>query len=297
MIDDASLEELEFYLETGNIQAVDRFFQQNLFSKDEINRFLYVMAECGSVELAEYLVKKGAELSSEWGNSALSHAVMLDHFDLCRFFISHGVDIHYRQDIILTEAVWKSKIEIIDELLKAGTSPYKRDYMAILTAAHCERQDVVELILRYYIDFPPEVMLLVYTNLGDIPKVQDLIQNGANIHYKDNIALKDAIKQKHFEIAEILINAGADTNLIFERSITENDPDIVKFLIAKNFPFNEILLFQGYVILGNIEMVENIVRNGVDIHSNGDIALKLARINEQHEMVKFLLDNGVDRYS
>jgi ankyrin repeat protein len=103
---------------------------------------------------------------------------------------------------------------------------------------------------------------------GDLEKVKKCVENGANIHVDNDLALKFAAANGHLEVVEYFIENGANV-------CTNND-----------------YALSVAAVYGHFEVVKYLVEHGADIHTVNDLALKYAIIHKKFEIVKYLVENG-----
>ena len=115
---------------------------------------------------------------------------------------------------------------------------------------------------------------------GDIDEVRRLISEGANINamYLDKTALMEASIEGHFEIAKLLLDNGADVNLV--------DSD-----------FRTALMFAAQN--GHKDIVIELINNGADLlkkDNQGDTALTKASRWSREEIISLLNDKIGDSF-
>lgn len=91
-------------------------------------------------------------------------------------------------------------------------------------------------------------LLQIASRRGDLQETKNAIQNGANIHFNEDAALRIAVSEGHLEVVKFLITNGATVS-------------------AKS---NEALCTSANS--GNLGMVKMLVENGADIHSRNNCA-------------------------
>lgn len=153
--------------------------------------------------------------------------------------------------------------------------------------------------------------LLEAAEKGDHKRLNNLILQGADIHYVDGGAfpLMHAAKLKNSRCVEILINAGAHVNQktpsgysALHAAASFGSIDNVELLVkhhadinAKDEDGDSPLLLAAMV--GHIECVRFIVNHGGDINARnytGDTSLQYSAWNCDYKDVLFLLNNGAD---
>ena len=101
-------------------------------------------------------------------------------------------------------------------------------------------------------------------------EIKKYIQKGANIHYNNDVYIMLAS--------------------------THNNPKTMKFLLKRgclNKEMMEIAL-DGCVIRNYTEVIKVLLNYGVNINADDGKALKTACLNQNIELIKFLLNNGAD---
>jgi len=98
----------------------------------------------------------------------------------------------------------------------------------------------------------------------DLQVIKELVEEGADIHANDDLALRWAAENGHLDVVKFLVKEGADIHVFDELALrwaAENGHlDIVKFLVSK----------------------------GANIHAENDEALRLAVVNGYLDVVKYL---------
>lgn len=156
--------------------------------------------------------------------------------------------------------------------------------------------------------------LLKAIESGKIQKVKKAIDSGANLNFSnysmDN-PLAKALFGKKWEIADLLIERGADANHklvlackvpIIMLAVYTDRPDVVKYLISKGANVNEKSEKGANAILlaacqNKIESAKILLDNKADINIVDDLgktALTMATIRVNKEMVDLLIKSGAD---
>jgi len=114
--------------------------------------------------------------------------------------------------------------------------------------------------------------LIHYVQAGDYFQTRDFLLDGANVHYKDDEALRIAISQEETDIVHML--------LIWEADPFAADNELWK-LAAKT---------------DEVEILRLMIQYGKDIHAEDDCALRVAVQEDKKENVDLLLYHGANPY-
>lgn len=129
-----------------------------------------------------------------------------------------------------------------------------------------------------------------------IKNMNILIDYGANLHYKNDYALRWITKKGNYEIFKFLLEKGADINKIDNRTIMKtvkrNHKEIIKILIENDIMNDSI--FKYSCQYGHLGYVKILLAKGIDIHTNDDYAIKISSEFGNIEIVKILIDNGAN---
>ena len=153
--------------------------------------------------------------------------------------------------------------------------------------------------------------LLTASNSANIDSVQALVSSGADVNFVttdgDRTPLSNAIRQSRPEIAELLIDAGANVNWADSAGYThlmdaarDGNLDMVRLLISHNadleitvspdFPDTVLWIATSS---NEPEIVSELLRAGADASGEaGESALRLARLKGNIEIVRMLEDAG-----
>jgi len=112
--------------------------------------------------------------------------------------------------------------------------------------------------------------LIKYSKEGNLEIVKYLVENGVDIHYKNDKALRKSAREGHIEIFKYLVENGADIH-------ADND-----------------YAFSWSVVNGESRLVKYLIEKGVDIHYDNDYALRISAEYGRFKLVRYLLENGAD---
>jgi len=140
---------------------------------------------------------------------------------------------------------------------------------------------------------------------GDIEKVKQSLERGVNVDVEvfGGTPLYLAVSKDNKEMAEFLVNRGADINQglneqngvnpLLEAAV-ENHPELVEFFLARG----AIVGIHFAAFTGDIDAVRNFIKQNVLVNSTrrSKTPLNLAIKGGHKEIVSLLLDNGADIY-
>ncbi|PVU88970.1 hypothetical protein BB559_005283 [Furculomyces boomerangus] len=135
---------------------------------------------------------------------------------------------------------------------------------------------------------------------GNMKFVKFLDKNGADIDENNGAPLKFAIENNHLDVVKYLIGRGADTTICRDLDSFLNSQNIHPTFA--NTINNEkqttedakVYTLQEASSNGYLDIVKYLVKSGVNIHENNEIALKEASENGYLDVVKYLVEKGAD---
>jgi len=167
--------------------------------------------------------------------------------------ISEGEDVNKYEGEALKTAAALGYMEIVQLLIDSGADIYAAD-----EEPDCGPPPLIHSASG--INYCPEI-------------VRTLIEkNGVNPRYDNDFLLKTAIDKKDLNMAQYLLNLGADINV--------SDNNIA--ILAVN--------------TRSIDVIKFVIQRGVDIHVDNDYVLTIALFNKDIQTIKFLINEvGLDK--
>ena len=107
-------------------------------------------------------------------------------------------------------------------------------------------------------------------DLNNVDTFKYLIQNGANIHVRNDYALRWSAGKGYLDVIKFLIENRAD--------IHANDDSALKWSAER----------------GHLDVVKFLIENGADIHAENDYALTWSEENGYLDVANFLVENGAN---
>ncbi len=246
----------------------------------------------GYLEVAEFLVKKGADVNAAsenlYGSRPIHIAVENNNENIVEFLLSKGVDANDTDKQGYTPlhyAAWRGRSEVASLLFDKGANVNAADTSTagkkpIHVAAENNSKSVIEFLLSKGVN------------------VDEADKNGwTPLHY--------AAKFDQLEVAKFLIEKGAninaaDTSTIGEKPIhvaaENNSKNIIEFLISKGVSVNDTdkdgrtpLYWASWN--GRLDVVEYLIGKGADISAkdkDGRNPLDVAKGHQYDNVVEYL---------
>ena len=259
------------------------------------------------------------------GKSALYHAVSVQNFTTIRKLFEHGAIITPEGESPLIAAIETGSLSLVEFLLDKGSSPNKSWsdekhplQCAIDGAIKSRKVDIVEFLLNRgaalgYDDFEKAV------KAGDLTLIKILLNKskGKKLGPVPASLIKEALLNKHLEVAEFLVNSGASLNSdngaeALDISVSYGYLDMVELLLANGASADKVD-YSGDSILhtavenGRVDIV-SIILKYCHLNNEGsvltrknreglnplDIAIKKNRTKEYYNIIDVLKECGLE---
>jgi len=133
---------------------------------------------------------------------------------------------------------------------------------------------------------------------GHLAVVQYLLEQGVELHFENDFALRLAASNGHLALVEFLVERGANLHAQDEYALVQaaegGHLEIVRYLVGRGADIHAEngMALRLAATSGNLEVVEFLLGLGADLHVNEEEALKMA-LNRGHlEVVKTLVKRG-----
>ncbi|XP_043480600.1 uncharacterized protein LOC122510197 [Leptopilina heterotoma] len=260
----------------GNLEMVRFLTEQgaNVNAKNkEYYSVLHSVMESANKDIVEFLVNQGAKVNfmDRRGRTILHLAAEYTNFEIVKFLIEKGANILVADEnerTILHIAAIRGDFEMVNFLIQKGADVNAKDDEG-RSVLHCAAES------------------------GSRQTVEYLIEKGANVHCKDQNGrsiLQAAVIYNHSNLVQLLLEQCEDqikyknkmgSSLIHLACETDNF-EIAEFLLQRGADINEkykdgsSLLHYG-TKCSDIKLLEFLLKNGADIHAkdnNGKTALQ-----------------------
>ena len=151
-----------------------------------------------------------------------------------------------------------------------------------------------------WVTMPIEKIVKILITKGYLSLLKVFIQNGYDIHYNNDEAIRIASADGQLEIIKYLIDIGVNVfsvqNIPFYNAVINGKIEVIKYLFTLNA--NIIHVDNGSAVQwasegGHLEVVQFLVENNVNIHINNS-ALYISLLNDHFDIAKYLISNGLD---
>jgi ankyrin repeat protein len=206
------------------------------------NKTTVLMFACkyGNIELVKLILKTCTNIDAldNYAQSALSIAIYENNYDLAKLLIDNGANIHTMNDC-------------------DDRAMYIRNLKTLLTiAVEVSNIEIIKLLIEKGIDINASDSEALFFSVDKIDIMKLLLDNGCSMNkpYKnyDKTPLMHAIHTKNYDTANLLVDRGADLNIVI------NDKNILYYLYENKFNCDDDKFFVKHV-----ELIYKVISKGV----------------------------------
>lgn len=280
MIDHVVLPDImRVYINTHTHTDAEKMLEiyTNSDSKTKLEIIKYYIGMRNSVETLKFLCSDDSSIDfAADDNILLKIAAVRSSFDIVKFIIEKGVSVCASDNFAIKYGAKNPRM--VKLLLENGADPRESDSLAICHASFTVGSWDSE-------------------NNG-VPVMKLLVENGVNIHTRNDWAFRYCAKRNDFFLMKFLIEQGAniraDENYALRHASTTNNFRIVKLLLENGADPNCLSVDDLYQIVQNMDYqtIKLLSDNGVDFSSINHY--EISDEDNLKDAVKILIEKGVD---
>jgi ankyrin repeat protein len=300
-------------------------------------------------DIVEMLLNAGASPGSgDYGYTGLTLAVRYNHLEVFQLLLDAGADVDQGMEDdyrVIIEAAALGRLEMVKRLVEAGAdiNAYSEGDTALMRAAYNGHREVYDFLyplvnaeLRAYGDRHGEETIQAALKrierekgkdverfidaamMGEVENVRRAIAQGINVNLigsNAQTALMYAANYGHMSILHLLLDAGADPNILSDGDeglgdgmtalmhvavsfFAGNREQVIELLVSRGADINlqgkggKTALMWG---LQYTASVQTLINAGADLNlrdDNGNTALMLASLSRYHKTVEMLKQAG-----
>ncbi|XP_076285450.1 uncharacterized protein LOC143211554 [Lasioglossum baleicum] len=280
-----------------------------------------IAKESWNPEFKELLLINGAVVRKD---NALHAAVNSGNLEIVEELLKDGVDVSIIEDsdliigkTVLHRAVCTRQLEITKLLITYGADVNLKDCWGktpLAEALQIKHTEMVELVLTNGADIK-EVPNILYAAVeyGSLVIVEEILKDGVDINMIDSTnygqgktLLHSAVRERHVEMAKLLIKYGANVNVKASSRTTPladalriNNTEMVELLLTNGADIKEDRnVLYAAVMNGYVNIVEDLLKDGVDVNTidnsndEGMMVLHSAVCMRQEKITELLIKYG-----
>lgn len=279
-----------------NLKEIEKVLLHN-----EMDNVFFVACQVGNLNVIKYLVSKGANIHAEYkgedGKMYKGFPLIIcaeeGHLDVIKYFDTLGIDIHSNDEKAFKSACEYKQLDVIHYLVKRGvdihTNGPNRSSLKEFGFL-CSLPDHVKMA-KYFVSqgadihFNNEFALKNACEVGKLEMVRFLVSQGANIHCYEMInnarieefPLIVACEKGHLNVVQFLVEGCPSVGIKTSADIT----------IMKNAPLGIACEH------GNVQVAKYLISKGANPKDRPQI-LEFACEKGHLECVKYLVSQGAD---
>jgi ankyrin repeat protein len=179
-------------------------------------------------------------------------------------------------EALFTAAVWNNT-PMVEVLLKYGEYDDLTNILKI-AITHFENNGMLEVLLDYGASPNEALKIILSLDKLNFRLLKTVVEKGADIHYDNEILLRNAVRHKKEEMVHFLLEHGANPN--------------VRFLFeGLEFSLLEYSIFNQEMFYGFEKITVDLINHGSDVEPSNVNLLFLTR---NYDIIKTLLEHGAD---
>jgi len=278
----------------GHASCVEWLLQHGVYSQLDISRVLLAAAEEGRDEVIEVLLR-------HWGNfkkaGALSCAAGGGHVSTVKMLMAAGLDVNEEAGRPLFMAVENNHLPVVQLLLDSGADRTFHHVSNFYNAVGAGDAAMVRLLLPSGVDLSRA--LEYAARCGHVDVAEILIEAGADQQRLGDLVLGEAICGPSADMVALLLSRGADprtvSNICFKMAASCGRVRSIALVLDAGMPLDAVapLILQYAARAGHTAVIDLMEQRGADPVMVADWRLLVAATTGDDMKVQALLEAGV----
>ncbi|MFC2121324.1 ankyrin repeat domain-containing protein [Bacteroidota bacterium] len=315
-------------VKNGNKNKLDRILKKNpalINATDNHSRTaLHLASDCDNIEIAAFLIEKGAEIDAKDLNSKtpLHYAAMKDKVSLAELLLEEGANINAQDKDDFAPIHWaamNNQPNIMKYLIDNGAKIDIKEYRGATPLLMCiwrmGNYELTKLLIEKgaEINLKQEgswvTPLAMAAQYGHREIIDLLLDNGAEVDETSYLLLRFSVDKGLDRLFKVLYNKGASLDVrtnnggtLMHYAAEGGSFEIINTLIKKGFSYKETdrygwLPIHYACLNGKKDAVECFINNGADLNSriiSGKSAYNIAVERGHKNIIQLLLLNKAD---
>ncbi len=210
--------------ERGYEKKFKIMIEKESYRKSLIGGFLGA-AENGHLDIIEHLVDLGFDIHFNH-EFPLRIAAANGRLNVVKYLVEHNANIHTKHDEALARAITNGHLAIVDYLVSQGAVIHR----ALPLAAESNHLDIVKYLEPHSAVQDLNNALLWAISNNNLEMVKYLIEHDANVHYMEDLPLRQAAKLGYLDIVKYLVSRRADPSVIKKNDYKDYPEEIKEYI-------------------------------------------------------------------
>ncbi|KAJ7291204.1 ankyrin repeat-containing domain protein [Mycena rebaudengoi] len=300
---------LEAASQNGHIDIVHLLFKNGADVHIGNDSALRAAAESGHTEVVQLLLRKGANANATSGNgesllitmSAKEYIQLERRLNIVRLLLENGADLNAGNNGALRAASKAGRTEVVQLLLEHGANinALGEDNVSALEAAACWHP--FDRLMSFPVVFLDSEDKRRRRKMEEtthrLQLVRLLLDKGADVHARDNGALRVASMAGHTEVIQLLLEHGANVNPADKYASSALEAaaswDGNPFINSRDSE-DKRRRKMGEATTRRLQLVRLLLDKGVNVHARNNGALQVASMAGHTEVIQLLLEHGAN---
>jgi len=247
-------------------------------------------------------------MEKETDYSLLENAIRKHNIEEVKKLISNGVDTNAKGDSFGTTPLMIASgwgcAKIIKLLLSAGANIHATDEKGDGALIKSYTKQIADMLIKAGAKTSPEIKFILACRFGEYKKVKEALKAGIPPDTKNNWGDTALMETSHAQIANLLIDSGANVNARSEfdwtplmRASVAGYTNIVKILISSGSDVNQqrkVLKTEAIHYARNTQITKMLIEAGAKVNSKDHMLRTPLHYARNGKIAKILIDAGAN---